>query len=434
MDLSDEEDNPSQSQAVVIEILSDEDDDIFEMYKEIPLSEQYTVNNNLNSPLTSPLNSPTLNSSISNISISKTSSDKPTPVMIDLDNDDFDYDAAKKNVIEDDILYVETKTSPVSKLFQLVSSLYSESNSIDLPPQLNNPTRINNNNNNNNNNNLRTSYNYQRFFPSTPPVPTSLISLHNAINTPFNSALSAVNNNNNNIPLNNNSNPLNQPIIEPNVLSQLFESNSNVEKPTLEGHPTLKVTLLKHQKEALHWMVKQENEKLRGGILADDMGCGKTVSMIACMLENKFDEPYQRNLIVVPNSCLLQWEKEINSKTDNSILKIVKIHYGPQRTLDHHMLEKTDVVLTTYGTLASEFQAIHSPLLKNIWNRVILDEAHYIKNRQTKVANACFNLTTNYRWCLTGTPIQNRLEDIFSLFIFLKFEPYNDLQVCFFII
>ena len=217
--------------------------------------------------------------------------------------------------------------------------------------------------------------------------------------------------------------------IDENVLAELF-SNTQTVVPTLEEPPSLKIKLLQHQKEALHWMVNQE-KTANGGILADDMGCGKTVSMISCMLHNHFEE-FQKNLIIVPNSCLLQWEKEITTKCDRSILRKISLYYGNQRTTNAEMVERTDILLTTYGTLTSDFgNQFNSPLFNIKWNRIILDEAHYIKNRQTKVANATFQLFSTYRWCLTGTPIQNRLDDIYSLIAFIKFQPHCDLPVRF---
>ena len=215
-------------------------------------------------------------------------------------------------------------------------------------------------------------------------------------------------------------------------VSKLY-GKQKTDLPMMETPKGLKIELLKHQKEALHWMVNQEkNKKSKGGILADDMGCGKTVSMIACILSNSF-EGKQKNLIVVPASCLLQWEKEVLTKTDRNLIPSIYIHYGYQRAVDIQTLEDQDLVLTTYGTLSSEFNPNNrsaSPLLRTHWNRVILDEAHYIKNKQTKVASACYSLDTIYRWCLTGTPIQNRLDDLYSLIFFLKYMPYANIDVC----
>src|SRR5690242_3166505 len=80
-------------------------------------------------------------------------------------------------------------------------------------------------------------------------------------------------------------------------------------------------------------------------------------------------------------------------------------------------------IITTYGTMLSDFSEKEtSPLFKRKWGRVILDEAHCIKNYNSAVAEASCNLKAKFRWCLTGTPIQNSLMDLYSLFNFLKDE------------
>ncbi|XP_021767366.1 DNA repair protein RAD5A-like [Chenopodium quinoa] len=214
----------------------------------------------------------------------------------------------------------------------------------------------------------------------------------------------------------------------------------------------------------------------RGGILADAMGLGKTVMTISLLLSSservgspssqsslssgestelikatdaspdptkkvaKFQsiEKQMRNenvlmdggsLIVCPMTLLSQWKAEIETHALPGSLSVY-VHYGQGRSKDAKLLAQNDVVLTTYGVLASEFSseniegcgALHSIR----WLRVVLDEAHTIKSSKSQISVAANALTAYSRWCLTGTPIQNSLEDIFSLLRFLKVEPWGN--------
>ena len=131
-------------------------------------------------------------------------------------------------------------------------------------------------------------------------------------------------------------------------------------------------------------------------------------------------------LIVVPLTVLSQWETEIAAHSKKRTLSVLQ-YYGNNRKKTR--LSDYDVVLTTYGLLESEFSKQKDEpfgLFKCEWFRVILDEAHYIKARTTKTAKAAFALNAEYRWCLTGTPIQNKLDDLFALLQFLKVETWGE--------
>ncbi|KAI4169725.1 MAG: hypothetical protein LQ343_005466 [Gyalolechia ehrenbergii] len=225
---------------------------------------------------------------------------------------------------------------------------------------------------------------------------------------------------------------------------------------TVEG---LNVKLLPHQVEGVEWMrdketrvKKKKNGVLpKGGILADDMGLGKTIQSISLMLQNprspktsstEVDKQALSNsvdkgtLVVAPLALIKQWEAEIKSRVSESHKLRVCVHHGPQRTKRFEDLRKYDVVITTYQILVSEHgsssEREDGPKVGCFglhWYRVILDEAHTIKNRNAKATQACYALRAEYRWCLTGTPMQNNLDELQSLIKFLRIKPYNDLAI-----
>ncbi|QSS66295.1 ATP-dependent helicase RIS1 [Histoplasma capsulatum] len=232
------------------------------------------------------------------------------------------------------------------------------------------------------------------------------------------------------------------------------EEEEEEDDGTVEG---LKIKLLPHQREGVEWMRDKEFgvKKTRGvipkgGILADDMGLGKTIQTIALMLTNprhpkeketpaedkgkkQKDIPPEvgkGTLVVAPLALIKQWESEIGSKVEASHRLRVCIYHGTQRTKHADTLSQFDVVITTYGTLSSEHAVSEKKptgCFANHWYRVILDEAHTIKNRNAKATQAACALKSEYRWCLTGTPMQNNLDELQSLINFLRIKPYNDL-------
>ncbi|KAF1981973.1 hypothetical protein K402DRAFT_398008 [Aulographum hederae CBS 113979] len=236
------------------------------------------------------------------------------------------------------------------------------------------------------------------------------------------------------------------------------EEEEDEDDGTVEG---LSVKLLPHQVEGVAWMMdkeigqKKKNGVLpRGGILADDMGLGKTIQSIALFLNNTRPSPKElkemaedkknknkipvdiskATLVVAPLALIKQWESEIKTKVEPSHAMRVLVHHGPSRTKRADDLKKYDIVITTYQTLTSE-HAGSSDTEKGIklgcfgvhWYRIVLDEAHSIKNRSAKSTQACYALRAHYRWCLTGTPMQNNLDELQSLIKFLQIKPYCDL-------
>lgn len=218
------------------------------------------------------------------------------------------------------------------------------------------------------------------------------------------------------------------------------KSNSN--KGKVEG---LTVTLLPHQIKGLKFLKSREAEKIKskGGLLCDDMGLGKTVQSIALILTNSMDSVLEKSkkntksqkntsespknlikttLVVAPLALIHQWASEIKEKAPS--LRVL-VHHGPSRDTSAWGFENYDVIVTTYQIVVSEFHNA-GPLFQKQWWRIIVDEAHTIKNSQTKSAKAAYQLLGDRRWCLTGTPIQNNIDELQSLIRFLNIGPYND--------
>ncbi|KAI0182481.1 SNF2 family N-terminal domain-containing protein [Xylaria flabelliformis] len=196
--------------------------------------------------------------------------------------------------------------------------------------------------------------------------------------------------------------------------------------------------LMPHQHVGLTWLLNQERSPLKGGILADDMGLGKTIQALALILcHPPQDGTRKTTLIVIPNSLLRQWEREIDDKVKpGHKLKTVIYHSTKKKSMTVAKLLSYDIVLTTYGTLAFEWKQVYdnrkpdaAVLLAShaIFHRVILDEAHNIKNRNSQASKAVDRLRATYRLCMTGTPLMNRLDELYPLVRFLRVEPYRDL-------
>ncbi|XP_044968034.1 helicase-like transcription factor CHR28 [Hordeum vulgare subsp. vulgare] len=332
-------------------------------------------------------------------------------------------------------------------------------------------------------------------------------------------------------------------------------SQETKEEDLPEG--VLSISLLKHQRIALAWMLSKENSShCPGGILADDQGLGKTISTISLiqkervqqsnfmsadsdsknsvpldlddddivmamdkkepsdsldhelcsslsgsafnnMAKNVKVEPRKKarvgsasisrsatrpsagTLVVCPASILKQWASEIKAKVTESSRLSVLVYHGSSRTTKPTELAKYDVVVTTYTIVGQEVPKQDSdddmepnidekygicpdfaarkkrklskqtkkkaikkkklsssdadlgggPLARVRWFRVVLDEAQTIKNHHTKSARACCGLKAKRRWCLSGTPMQNTIDDLYSYFRFLKYEPYSSFSL-----
>ncbi|KAI8142512.1 SNF2 family N-terminal domain-containing protein [Fennellomyces sp. T-0311] len=179
----------------------------------------------------------------------------------------------------------------------------------------------------------------------------------------------------------------------------------------------------------------EKNKDNRGGILCDDMGLGKTIQALALIVSRpaKSDSRKHKSrlkrsratLIVAPVAIIRQWETEIMQRT-NPQLKVL-VYHGLRRTSLAEDIIDHDVVITGYSTVGADFDPERrggGPLDDIYFHRIILDEAHFIKNFKTRTAQSCFRLHGRYRWCLTATPVQNSIRDLYPLVHFLQIEPY----------
>ena len=192
------------------------------------------------------------------------------------------------------------------------------------------------------------------------------------------------------------------------------------------------------QLEGLSWMTRQEKTAYKGGLLGDEMGMGKTIQAVSLIMS---DWPQKDpTLVVVPPVALMQWSNEIGEYTDGK-LKVL-VYHGTNakcKKMTVKDLRKYDVIMVSYNSLESlhrketkgwsrgeDIVKEASPLHAIHYHRLILDEAHSIKSRTTGVAKACFALKGTYKWCLSGTPVQNRIGEFFSLLRFLEVRPFAD--------
>lgn len=174
----------------------------------------------------------------------------------------------------------------------------------------------------------------------------------------------------------------------------------------------IKAELRPYQIEGIQWL-----ERLRlmylNGILADDMGLGKTLQAIVALTQHHLKKT-KTSLVVCPTSLLYNWKEELHKFSPD--LKTIVIDGVPSQRKKNIMgLEEYDVVITSYSLLQKDIEQYG----QHIFNYVILDEAQHIKNRGTRNAKSVKMLKSDYRLILSGTPIENSLEELWSLFDFL---------------
>ncbi|MAK40422.1 MAG: hypothetical protein CL993_01680 [Euryarchaeota archaeon] len=186
-------------------------------------------------------------------------------------------------------------------------------------------------------------------------------------------------------------------------------------------------TLRDYQSEGLEWMLGKEatREEMMGdavngafgGILADEMGLGKTIQMISLILAGR-EAGVGPTLIVVPTSLMTQWKSEIKKFTGGRMRTEIAHNSDANGLLIELM--RTQVYITSYGTVARNETVFGDASIT--WGRIILDEAHMIRNAKNKTTMALMKLKAHNKWCITGTPIQNGAKDMSTLLEFIGFD------------
>ncbi|GHU64740.1 hypothetical protein AGMMS49983_11110 [Clostridia bacterium] len=167
-------------------------------------------------------------------------------------------------------------------------------------------------------------------------------------------------------------------------------------------------TLRHYQQTGLNWLDFMKSLGF-GALLADDMGLGKTVQVLALLDKLREANPGTKTLLIVPASVLINWQKEAEKFTP--LLRLSLVH-GANANFNR---EEADLFVTTYGMVSR-----HPELAGEKWDLLILDEAQAIKNPGVKQAKAIKELNADARIAMTGTPVENRLSDLWSIFDFLN--------------
>jgi SNF2 family DNA or RNA helicase len=179
-------------------------------------------------------------------------------------------------------------------------------------------------------------------------------------------------------------------------------STGTVEKIPTQVPRTLWNQLRDYQKQGVYWLTEQNSA---GAILADDMGLGKTVQTLSIV--------QSPTLIIAPTSLLHNWKDEAAKFRPD--LR-VNVFHGSQRAWD----QSADLTITSYGILRSDLETFVNASSERPWQVMALDEAHQIRNQETLAAQAAYRVPAAMKIALTGTPVQNKRSDLFSLFEFIS--------------
>jgi superfamily II DNA or RNA helicase len=202
------------------------------------------------------------------------------------------------------------------------------------------------------------------------------------------------------------------------AFERLREQLASGEQPKAEPEPPgFQGTLRQYQREGLGWLVFLEKLGL-GGCLADDMGLGKTIQVLALLARRQQETqaaglPSRPSLVIVPRSLVFNWIEEARKFAPG--LRVVN-HTGTTRVDETGTLADWDIVITTYGTLRRDILTHR----ETEFDYVVLDEAQSIKNAASQAAKACRLLRARHRLALTGTPVENHIGELWSIFEFLN--------------
>ncbi|KAJ3293783.1 hypothetical protein HDU79_011900 [Rhizoclosmatium sp. JEL0117] len=257
------------------------------------------------------------------------------------------------------------------------------------------------------------------------------------------------------------------------LVENLVMSEKDLEKMPEAPQPTnITTKMLPYQKQGLYWMLSCEHPQspddakprqfwiydkkakhyknicttsatlqppklARGGILADDMGLGKTLQIISLIVSDASGAPIipkpitspvpysKTTLIVCPLSVISNWVDQIKQHTPTDSVSVYVFH-GKDRNTAPSFLADFDVVITTYNIFAQADPGYKKGLHNIQWRRIVLDEGHVIRNRNSKTTKAIVALRAERHWVVSGTPIQNSIEDLFPLMMFMKFSPFSE--------
>ena len=187
-----------------------------------------------------------------------------------------------------------------------------------------------------------------------------------------------------------------------------WQDTVNVVYPISSG---IQATLRPYQQKGYEWMILLSKIGA-GACLADDMGLGKTLQTICFLDFQKIKTADKVHLIVCPSSLIYNWKNEIEKFAPHLH---VRIYHGSQRSLQYNEDETPDVLITSYGTVRQDIFKIEDI----VWNTIVLDESHNIKNVQADTTKAVLRLKATSKVILSGTPILNSTQDLYSQLSFI---------------
>ena len=190
-----------------------------------------------------------------------------------------------------------------------------------------------------------------------------------------------------------------------------FRTSYTNSKLKLYGHQLYQP----YQFDGLKWLLSREITSYpRGGLLSDEMGLGKTIQIIALIMAN----PLPYTLIILPPNLISQWKLQF---TKFAPFINVIIHHSKSYLSNTHFNTQKPIVCLTSFYYSSSFR-IHS----HKWDRLVVDEAHMIRNPKSKRFKSIYNIYSKIRWAITGTPIQNSFKDFITIAIFLRIRTTID--------
>ena len=174
--------------------------------------------------------------------------------------------------------------------------------------------------------------------------------------------------------------------------------------------------LFPYQQTGVTWMLDRElgNSSIKGALLCDEPGLGKTIQTCAMMYGN----PKSKTLLIVPGAVVHQWKDAFERILPECN---IYLHHGSNRarTVSEMMMKNFNIAITTLGMVYGRKSSFRTVLHLMKWDRIVIDEIHYIRNKSSKTAVACQELKATHKWGLTGTPIQNSESDLISLYKYI---------------